>query len=63
MKRTYTQEQIAKCRLEYYRCFKDFEKSLSEYIDFYNEGRPHNTLKYKTPHQAELDYWSSNSSS
>ena len=43
-----------------YRSFKDFEKSLGEYIDFYNEVRPHNTLKYKTPQQAELDYWSLN---
>ena len=43
-----------------YRSFKDFEKSLGEYIDFYNEVRPHNTLKYKTPQQAELNYWSLN---
>ena len=43
-----------------YRSFKDFEKSLSQYIVFYNKVRPHNTLKYQTPHQFELDYWSSN---
>ena len=47
----------------HYRSFKDFEKSLEQYMDFYNEVRPHNTLKYKTPQQAELDYWLSNPSS
>lgn len=43
-----------------YRSFKDFETSLDKYILFYNEQRPHEALKYKTPQEAELDYWSSN---
>lgn len=43
-----------------YRSFKDFEDSLAKYIQFYNEKRPHNTLKYNTPQKAELDYWLSN---
>ena len=33
---------------------------LERYILFYNEQRPHEALKYKTPHEAELNYWLSN---
>ena len=43
-----------------YRSFKDFETSLEKYILFYNEQRPHGALNYKTPQEAELNYWLSN---
>ena len=43
-----------------YRSLKDFETSLEKYILFYNEQRPHEALKYKTPHETELNYWLSN---
>ena len=43
-----------------YRSFKDFEASLGKYILFYNEQRPHGALNYKTPQEAELNYWLSN---
>ena len=34
---------------------RDFRKSVDEYIQFYNEIRPHKTLAYKTPtHFEEL---------
>ena len=33
--------------------------SVDEYIRFYNEIRPHQTLKYKTPQAFEATYQSS----
>ena len=32
-------------------------KEIARFIDFYNTERPHSTLQYKTPEQAEQDYW------
>ncbi len=34
----------------------DFRKSVDEYIRFYNEGRPHKTLAYKSPARFEALY-------
>ncbi|MBE5746801.1 MAG: hypothetical protein E7352_01315 [Clostridiales bacterium] len=51
---------LSSFQTENYNLIKDFEDSLAKYIQFYNETRPHNTLKYNTPQKAELDYWLSN---
>lgn len=34
----------------------DYRKSVEQYIRFYNELRPHRTLKYKTPQAFEEAY-------
>ena len=34
----------------------DFHKSMDEYMRFYNEVRPHQTLAYKTPTRFEELY-------
>ena len=39
-----------------YTSEKHFRKSVNEYIRFYNEVRPHQTLKYKTPRGFEAAY-------
>ena len=39
-----------------YTSEKHFRKSVDEYIRFYNEVRPHQTLKYKTPQEFEAVY-------
>ena len=33
------------------------EKNIDAYMKFYNEYRPHQTLKDKTPNQFESDYF------
>lgn len=40
-----------KCRSE-----ADFYKAVDNYIDFYNNKRPHEKLHYKTPQQKEEEY-------
>lgn len=42
-----------------YTSERHFRKSVDEYIRFYNEVRPHQTLKYKTPQAFEATYQSS----
>ena len=39
-----------------YTSENDFKKSVDEYIDFYNERRPHSTLAYKSPVRFEEMY-------
>ena len=39
-----------------YTSERHFRKSVDEYIRFYNEVRPHQTLKYKTPQAFEAAY-------
>ena len=39
-----------------YTSERHFRKSVDEYIRFYNEVRPHQTLKYKTPQAFEVTY-------
>lgn len=39
-----------------YRSEKEFRARVDEYINFYNCKRPHKTLKYKTPEQAEQKF-------
>ena len=37
---------------------KEFRTALDDYINFYNDDRPHAHNKYRTPTQAERDYYS-----
>ena len=39
-----------------YRLEKEFYKAVDDYIEFYNEQRPHAKLQYKTPNQKEREY-------
>ena len=39
-----------------YRSEKEFYKAVGDYIEFYNEQRPHAKLQYKTPNQKEREY-------
>lgn len=39
-----------------YRSEKEFYKAVDDYIEFYNERRPHAKLQYKTPNQKEREY-------
>lgn len=41
------------------RCSISYRKSVAQYVQFYNELRPHRTLKYKTPQAFEEAYWAS----
>ena len=41
-----------------YRSEKEFRTAVKNYIQFYNEERPHATNQYKTPEQKEADYFS-----
>lgn len=41
-----------------YTSEQHFRRSVEEYIRFYNEIRPHQTLQYKTPQGFEDIYWS-----
>ena len=40
-----------------YTLEQGYRKSVEQYIQFYNELRPHRTLKYKTPTAFEKAYW------
>lgn len=40
------------------RTKEELEASVAEYIEFYNEGRPHRKLNMKTPAQFEAAYFS-----
>ena len=40
-----------------YTSEQSFRKSVKQYIQFYNEVRPHQTLKYQTPQAVEEKYW------
>ena len=39
-----------------YTSEQSFRKSVEQYIQFYNEVRPHQTLKYQTPQAFEDKY-------
>ena len=41
-----------------YHTKEELEASVAEYIEFYNEGRPHRKLNMKTPVQFEAEYFS-----
>lgn len=38
---------------------EDLKKSVDEYMSFYNDVRPHRKLGFKTPTEAEIDYYKS----
>ncbi|MDO5401351.1 MAG: IS3 family transposase [Eubacteriales bacterium] len=40
-----------------YKSERDFRYCVSEYIQFYNSKRPHSMINYRTPDQAELDFY------
>ena len=40
-----------------YTSEQSYRKSMAQYVQFYNELRPHRTLKYKTPQAFEEAYW------
>jgi len=40
-----------------YHSEKEFKKAVYDYIQFYNEKRPHTVLNYKTPDQMEKSYY------
>ena len=40
-----------------YHSEKEFKKAVYDYIQFYNEKRPHTVLNYKTPDQTEKSYY------
>ena len=40
-----------------YRSENEFKKSVDEYIVFYNEKRPHNTLSFKSPKSFRRGVW------
>jgi len=42
-----------------YDTIEELENSVSEYIDFFNNERPHQRLGMRTPNQVETDYYNS----
>lgn len=39
-----------------YRCENELRNGVNSYIIFYNEQRPHSTIRYKTPNHFEAEY-------
>jgi transposase InsO family protein len=44
-------------RRNFYETKKDVIHAVNEYIDFYNDYRPHQRLNYKTPNQVEAKFY------
>lgn len=40
-----------------YKFFEDLENSVDSYMEFYNNYRPHESLKNKTPNQFEAEFY------
>lgn len=40
-----------------YPTVAEFKRSIDKYINFFNNERPHKTLKYKTPNAYENNFW------
>ena len=43
-----------------YNSEKEFRSAVDNYIQFYNEKRPHSKNHYKTPDEKEKDFYSKN---
>ena len=41
----------------WYNTPEELDKTVREYIEFYNLKRPHRKLKLQTPDQFEQNYW------
>jgi len=46
-------------RRNYYKTEEEFRTAVKEYIEFYNDYRPHQRLGFLTPNQAEKEFYSS----
>lgn len=42
-----------------YRSEREFRESIREYINYYNNDRPHSVLRYQTPEYFESKYYRS----
>ena len=42
---------------KHYEFFDELEESIKKYMHYYNDYRPHESLKNKTPNQFEIDYY------
>ncbi len=51
---TFKQEEIYRT---FYLSVKQLKQRIAEYIDFYNQNRPHRSNNYKTPNQKEEAYY------
>ena len=40
-----------------FRLEKEFKETVARYIEFYNNKRPHSTLRYLTPNKVEENYY------
>ena len=52
--KTLKQEELYRTN---YKSEKHLRKSLSDYVMFYNDKRPHTFLRYRTPNKAEADFY------
>ena len=43
-----------------YRSEYELKTAVENYIEFYNNKRPHKNNKYKTPQRREYDYFNNN---
>lgn len=48
-------------RRNFYTSLAEFQEAVDKYIEFYNDYRPHQRLKYKTPNQVEASYFNKSS--
>ena len=46
-------------RRNYYKTEEEFRTAVAEYVEFYNDYRPHQRLGFMTPNQAEKEFYSS----
>ena len=40
-----------------FQYFDEIVSAVKDYVEFYNEYRPHESLSYKTPNQVEEEYF------
>lgn len=46
-------------RRNYYKTEEEFRAAVAEYVEFYNDYRPHQRLGFLTPNQAEKEFYNS----